>query len=97
MKKDIEELENVLNFKFKNKELLKSALTHRSYKVSHKEINWDDNERLEFLGDSILNLCISFLLFQKFKEDREGDLTQKRAYLVCKNTLVKVAKKLDLL
>jgi len=97
MKKDLEELENVLNFKFKNKELLKSALTHRSYKVSHKEIDWDDNERLEFLGDSILNLCISFLLFQKFKEDREGDLTQKRAYLVCKNTLVKVAKKLNLL
>jgi len=97
MEKDLEKLEDILNFKFKNKELLKSALTHRSYKVSHKEINWEDNERLEFLGDSVLNLCISFLLFQKFKEDREGDLTQKRAYLVCKNTLVKVSKKLNLL
>ncbi|MCD6490349.1 MAG: ribonuclease III, partial [Thermodesulfobacterium sp.] len=97
MEKDLGKLEEILNFKFKNRELLKSALTHKSYKVSHKEINWEDNERLEFLGDSVLNLCISFLLFQKFKEDREGDLTQKRAYLVCKNTLVKVSKKLNLL
>ncbi len=97
MKKDLEELEKVLDFKFKNKDLLKSALTHRSYKVSHKEINWEDNERLEFLGDSVLNLCISFLLFKKFEENREGELTQKRAYLVCKDTLIKVSRKLNLL
>ncbi|PMP67033.1 MAG: ribonuclease III [Thermodesulfobacterium geofontis] len=96
MEKDLFSLEKALGFNFRDKGLLKSALTHRSYKISHKEIDWEDNERLEFLGDSVLNLCISLLLFQKFKEDREGDLTQKRAYLVCKNTLVKVAQKLNL-
>jgi len=92
----LEELESLLQFRFKNKELLKSALTHKSYKISHKDINWEDNERLEFLGDSVLNLCISFLLFQKFREDKEGVLTQKRANLVCKNTLIKISKKLKL-
>uniref|UniRef100_A0A7C4NTS5 Ribonuclease 3 n=1 Tax=Thermodesulfobacterium geofontis TaxID=1295609 RepID=A0A7C4NTS5_9BACT len=96
MEKNLEDLERALNFKFKNKDLLKSALTHKSYKISHKDINWEDNERLEFLGDSVLNLCISLLLFQKFKEDKEGALTQKRAYLVCKNTLIKISKKLNL-
>lgn len=96
MEKDLSTLERTLNFNFRNKSLLKSALTHRSYKISHKEIDWEDNERLEFLGDAVLNLCISLLLFQKFKENREGELTQKRAYLVCKNTLVKVAQKLNL-
>ncbi len=94
--KKLEELEELLQFRFKDKELLKSALTHKSYKIIHKEINWNDNERLEFLGDSVLNLCISFLLFKKFKEDKEGSLTQKRAYLVCKNTLIKVSKKFKL-
>jgi ribonuclease-3 len=96
MKKDLEDLEKLLDFKFRNKKLLKTALTHRSYKISHKEIDWEDNERLEFLGDSVLNLCISLLLFQKFKENREGELTQKRAYLVCKDTLIKVSRKLNL-
>lgn len=97
MEKDLEEFEKTIDFKFKNKKLLKSALTHRSYKISHKDIDWEDNERLEFLGDSVLNFCISLLLFQKFKEDKEGELTQKKAYLVCKDTLIKVSKKLNIL
>ncbi len=96
MEKRIEDFEKVLGISFENKELLKIALTHRSYKVSHKELNLEDNERLEFLGDSVLNLCISMMLYQKFPKDEEGELTKKRAYLVCKNTLVKVAKKIKL-
>jgi ribonuclease-3 len=44
MEKNLEDLERALNFKFKNKDLLKSALTHKSYKISHKDINWEDNE-----------------------------------------------------
>lgn len=96
MEKDLSTLEKTLDFNFKDKNLLKSALTHRSYKIRHKEIDWEDNERLEFLGDAVLNLCAALLLFQKFRKDKEGELTQKRAYLVCKNTLVKVAQKLNL-
>ncbi len=97
MDKNLEEFEKILGFQFKNKDLLKTALTHRSYKISHKQEKLEDNERLEFLGDSVLNLCISMLIFQKFPEDKEGELTKKRAYLVCKNTLIKIAKKLNLL
>jgi ribonuclease-3 len=97
MQKNLEEFEKILDFTFQNKELLKTALTHRSYKICHRELKLEDNERLEFLGDAILNLCISLLLFQKFPEDKEGDLTKKRAYLVCKSTLIKVAKKIKLL
>jgi len=93
----LEELEKLIEFRFQNKELLRTALTHRSYKISHKELALEDNERLEFLGDAVLNLCISQLIFQKYQEDQEGVLTKKRAYLVCKNTLIKVAKKLNLL
>ncbi len=97
MEKSLEEFEKILEFEFKNKELLKTALIHRSYKISHKEENLEDNERLEFLGDSVLNLCISILIFKKFPQDKEGELTKKRAYLVCKNTLIRIAKKLNLL
>lgn len=97
MEKDLEELEKIIEFQFRNKELLKTALTHRSYKISHKELDLEDNERLEFLGDAVLNLCISQWIFHKYQKDQEGVLTKKRAYLVCKATLIKVAKKLNLL
>jgi len=97
MPKDLKEFEKLLDIEFSNPQLLQTALTHRSYKISHKELKLEDNERLEFLGDSVLNLCISKMLFEKYPEDTEGELTKKRAYLVCKTTLIKVAKKIKLL
>lgn len=97
MEKDIKNLEKTLNFEFKDKNLLQTALTHSSYRITHKELKLEDNERLEFLGDAVLNLCITYLLFQRYKTDKEGDLTKKRAHLVCKNTLIKIAKKLNLI
>jgi len=97
MEKNLEELERKIGLNFKNKNLLKTALIHRSYKVSHKELDLEDNEKLEFLGDAILNLCISYYLYKKYPKDSEGILTKKRSYLVCKNTLIKIAKKLSLL
>lgn len=97
MEKDLKALEEILNFSFNDKTLLQTALTHSSYRITHKEQNLEDNERLEFLGDAVLNLCITYLIFNKYREDREGELTRKRAHLVCKNTLIKVAKKLNLL
>jgi ribonuclease-3 len=95
--KPLQELETAINLEFKNKELLKTALTHSSYKACYKRSDIQDNEKLEFLGDAVLNLCISLYLYQKYPDDSEGELTKKRAYLVCKETLIKVAKKLGLL
>lgn len=96
MERPIEELEVRLGITFKNKELLKEALTHSSYRLSHRGENITDNERLEFLGDALLNLCISLYLYEKFPEDREGELTKKRSYLVCRERLIKVAESLNL-
>jgi len=95
--KNLEEFENLIGVKFSDRSLIKAALTHRSYKACYKRFDIEDNERLEFLGDSVLNLCISKILFEKFPKAREGELTKKRAYLVCKQTLVQVAKKINLL
>jgi ribonuclease-3 len=97
VEKDLKSLEERIGFTFQNRSLLKIALTHRSYKMYYKKEEIEDNERLEFLGDAVLNLCISKLLFNKYPEDKEGDLSRKRAYLVKKETLIKVAKKLNLL
>ncbi len=95
--RSLQELEAALGLEFKNKELLKTALTHSSYRACYKNLGVQDNEKLEFLGDAVLNLCISLYLYNRYPEDREGELTKKRAYLVCKDTLIKVAKKLKLL
>lgn len=96
MVREPEELENLLGITFTNKNLLKQALTHSSYRLCHKEEGLEDNERLEFIGDAVLSLCISFYLYEKFPKDREGELTKKRAYLVCKERLIKVAEALKL-
>ncbi len=95
--KTCQKCEEALGIVFSNRELLKQALTHRSFKISHKSLNLKDNENLEFLGDAVLNLCISLYLYKKYPDEREGDLSKKRAYLVSKETLVKVSRKLHLL
>ncbi|MFU0823911.1 ribonuclease III [Clostridium sp.] len=87
----LNELENRLNVKFNNIELLDTALTHSSFVNENKSII--SNERLEFLGDSILQLCISELLYNKYKDKPEGFLTKKRALIVCGNSLHHVAMK----
>ncbi len=79
---DYKRLQNQLNYKFKNIQLLELALTHKSYS------SIQNNERLEFLGDSILNSIISQHLFKRFTNQKEGLLTRMRAYLVKADTLV---------
>ena len=79
---DYKRLQNQLNYKFKNLQLLELALTHKSYS------SIQNNERLEFLGDSILNSIISQHLFKRFTNQKEGLLTRMRAYLVKADTLV---------
>ena len=76
-KKKLERFEKQINFYFKNKENLLKALIHPSYISEAKLKKIDSNfERFEFLGDRVLGLCISSLLFNKFKDSNEGDLTK---------------------
>ncbi|MCY6483979.1 ribonuclease III [Clostridium aestuarii] len=86
----LNELENKLNIRFNNISLLDIAFTHSSCANENKNIKF--NERLEFLGDSILQLCISEFLFNKYKDKSEGFLTKKRALIVCGNSLYRVSK-----
>lgn len=79
---NLNQLENLLGVSFSNKETLLSAITHRSYLNEHREAKQDHNERLEFLGDAILELVVTDYLFHKYPEKPEGELTAVRAALV---------------
>ena len=80
---------------FKNKALLEQAFTHRSYLNENKEAGREHNERLEFLGDAVLELVITDFLYGKYKEATEGDLTSYRSALVNATTCAQVATTLD--
>ncbi len=86
----VRELESRLNLNFNNINLFITALTHSSYANGKKGVKY--NERLEFLGDSVLQLCITEYLFNKFKNKTEGELTKIRALIVCENSLYEIAK-----
>ena len=87
------EAEKKIGHEFGNKELLKTALTHSSYA---NENHTRDNERLEFLGDSVLSVIISDYIFKRMQKVDEGDLSKFRATLVCEGSLAQVAKKIHL-
>ncbi len=91
---DFSTLEKQLNFKFKNKNLLIQAFCHRSYLNENPEANLENNERLEFLGDAVLELIITEYLFEKYPKKPEGELTNWRAALVNAKMLCEVAKEL---
>lgn len=93
-KKKLNEFEFNIDFKFKNKDILIEALTHPSSLKEVKEENKDNKnnfERLEFLGDRVLGLVIASLIFNKFQNLNEGNLTKKLSYLVQKDFLYKIA------
>ena len=85
----MERLEKSLGYTFSNKELLKKALTHTSYAYEHSV---ESNEKLEFLGDSILEFVSSTYLFENYSNLKEGEMTKVRATVVCEKSLYKVAK-----
>lgn len=89
-------LEQKIGYTFRDRSLLENALTHSSYANEHREKGALSNERLEFLGDSILGLIVADHLYRTRPDLPEGDLTRIRAALVCENSLVDVAKELDL-
>ncbi len=85
-------LEKLLEIEFNNKELLKTAMTHSSYANEHNVTN---NERLEFLGDAVIELLMSQYLYRNF-DMTEGKMTKKRAQSVCEEALVQYAQEIDL-
>ena len=87
---------DVLKKNFKNKNLIKTAWTHSSYANENRQKRLNYNERLEFLGDSVLSLITSEYLYKNFSHMPEGDLTKIRAALVCEKSLYEFAKELDL-
>lgn len=87
---DFDNLEQALQYHFTDKALLKQALTHKSAKKSYS------NERLEFLGDAVLDLVVGEFLYMKFKDKAEGDLSKLRAALVNEKSFAKIARSLGL-
>ncbi len=86
----LEEFEKNIGYEFKNKKFLRKALTHTSYAY---ENNVESNEKLEFLGDSILEFISSKFLFNEYRKLKEGEMTKVRATVVCEDSLYKVALK----
>ncbi|MGN1316260.1 MAG: ribonuclease III [Acutalibacteraceae bacterium] len=91
---DFSVFEEKIGYKFKDRELLKRALTHSSYANENKLPH--DNERLEFLGDSVLGFVTAEYLFEEFKTRPEGALTKLRAAVVCEKSLFKFSEKISL-
>lgn len=92
---DFHLLQKKLGVKFHNETMLKQAFIHSSYVNEHKLEQTDDNERLEFLGDAVLELSVSKFLFNQLPLMSEGEMTKLRAYLVRESTLYSVANTLD--
>jgi len=93
---DFSLLEKKTGLKFKNKDLLTQAFVHRSYLNENPEFELDQNERLEFLGDAVLELIITEFLYKEYPEKAEGELTNWRAALVNSKMLTSVAEELGL-
>ena len=86
-------LERTIGHQFADIGLLDLAMTHPSYALQHK---CQDNQRLEFLGDAVLEICVSRVIYHQYPKLREGQLTRKRAALVCEANLAKAATRLGL-
>lgn len=93
---DICQLETEIGYAFKDKDLILKALTHSSYANEKKMEKYNHNERLEFLGDAVLEVCTSDFLFKEYLDKPEGDLTRLRASIVCEPTLAECARAIHL-
>lgn len=92
----INELEKAIGYRFKNITLLQNALAHSSYANERWHNSLKSNERLEFLGDSILGMVVAEYLYRNFPDRLEGDLTRMRADMVCERSLAMIAERIDL-
>jgi ribonuclease-3 len=93
---DLEHIEESLHYTFVDRDLLKEALTHTTYVNEHKETGLRDNQRLEFLGDTVINSIITARLFLLFPDEKEGPLTKRRAELISEGALSKIAHHLGI-
>ena len=93
---NLKNLENSISYTFKDRKLLKQALSHSSYANEKRLGKLGSNERLEFLGDAVLELISSEYFFEKYKDKPEGDLTKLRARFVCESALSYIANSLEL-
>ncbi len=94
--KEFSKFEDRIGITFKNKDLLRQAFTHRSYINEHKGLGWEHNERLEFLGDAVLELAMTEYLYDKYPDKPEGDLTSFRAALVNTVAISTAARDFDM-
>ena len=92
----IKDLEKAIGYRFRNIQLLQNALTHSSYANERWHNSLLSNERLEFLGDSVLGMLVAEYLYRSFPDRPEGELTRMRADMVCEHTLATVANKIGL-
>ncbi|HLR51767.1 MAG TPA: ribonuclease III [Candidatus Avamphibacillus sp.] len=92
---NVNKLEQDLGINFNNRKLIQQAFTHSSYVNEHQNKHFSDNERLEFLGDAVLELGISEYLFKNKKNMPEGEMTKLRASIVCEASLANFAKGLE--
>ncbi len=90
------DLEKTINIKFKDRNLLENVFIHRSYLNEHKKSLFQSNERLEFLGDSVLSLITSVYLFKHYPELKEGDYTEIKSAIVKMDSLAEASKKIEL-
>ncbi len=93
--KDFNEFEGIIGIKFNDQDILKQAFTHRSFLNEHKDLKGKHNERLEFLGDAVLELVTTHYLYEKYPDKNEGDLTSIRSALVNAQTCAEVSKKIS--
>lgn len=92
----LKDLEAAIGYRFQNITLLQNALTHSSYANEYWHDSLKSNERLEFLGDSILGMVVAEHLYKNFPNRPEGELTRMRADMVCETSLAKIAERIDL-
>ncbi len=92
----LKDLENKIGYAFKDIKLLEEALTHSSYSNERRKESRRNNERLEFLGDSVLGIVISDYLFKHFPDMPEGELTKVRSKIVCETTLGECSRAIGL-
>ncbi|MBW1971000.1 MAG: ribonuclease III, partial [Deltaproteobacteria bacterium] len=93
---NLSEFQRKLIYEFKNVDFLVESLRHSSFVNEHPEMDIQDNERLEFLGDAVLNLVVGHILMQRYPDLKEGDLSRMRANLVNESQLASIARKMDL-
>ena len=96
LEKELDNLENEIGYQFKDKSLLKQALTHSSFSNEQKIRKWKNYERIEFLGDAVLELVSSDYFYRTYPEETEGNLTKMRAAAVCEQALAITARQLKL-